>query len=206
MKFKSLITAALLLSAASLASAADTYNIDSRHSEAAFKIRHWMSKVSGKFADMSGTVNIDRANPSASSVDVTIKAASVNTGVAGRDEHLRKPDFFDVEKFPDITFKSTKIAPSAKKDVFDVTGDFTMHGVTKQITLPVAFLGAMGDRVGFSFSTTLNRKDYGIIWNRTMDNNVMLGDDVDIDISIEAVKPKPAPPAAAAAPAPAPKQ
>ncbi len=195
MKFKSLIVAAVLLSAASLASAADVYNIDSRHSEAAFKIRHWMSKVSGKFADLSGTVNIDKANPSASSVDLTIKAASVNTGVAGRDEHLRKPDFFDVEKYPDITFKSTKIVAGAKKDVYNVTGDFTMHGVTKQITVPVEVLGFQGDRVGFGFSTTLNRKDYGILWNKTLDNNVMLGDDVDIDISIEAVKPKPAAPA-----------
>jgi len=200
MKFKSLVIAALLLGAASLASAADVYNIDSRHSEAAFKIRHWMSKVSGKFADMSGVVNIDKANPSASSVDITIKAASVNTGQAGRDEHLRKPDFFDVEKYPDITFKSTKIAAAGKKDVYNVTGDFTMHGVTKQITVPVEVLGFQGDRVGFGFSTTLNRKDYGIVWNRTMDSNVMLGDDVDIDISIEAVKPKPVAPAAAAAP------
>jgi polyisoprenoid-binding protein YceI len=202
MKFKSLFAAVLIAGAASLASAADTFTIDNRHSEAAFKIRHWMSKVSGKFADVQGTVNIDRANPAASSVDVTIKTASVDTGVAGRDEHLRKPDFFDVEKYPDITFKSTKIAPTSKKDVFDVTGDFTMHGVTKQITVPVEFLGMhsgpQGDRVGFGFSTKLNRKDYGITWNRTMDTNVMLGEDVDIDVSIEAVKKKEAPPAPAA--------
>jgi len=109
---------------------------------------------------------------------------------------ISKPD-----EHPDITFKSTKIAAAGKKDVYNVTGDFTMHGVTKQITVPVQVLGFQGDRVGFGFSTTLNRKDYGIVWNRTMDSNVMLGDDVDIDISIEAVKPKPQP-AAAAAPKP----
>lgn len=200
MKFKSLIIAALLLSAASLASAADTFTIDSSHSEAAFKVRHWMSRVSGKFADVSGVVNIDRSKPTASSVDLTIKATSIDTGVAKRDGHLRSADFFDVEKFPDITFKSTKVAPSAKKDVFDVTGDFTMHGVTKQITVPVEVLGwqsgPQGERVGFGFSTKLNRKDYGVTWNRTLDTNVMLGEDIDIDVSIEAVKKKEAPPAA----------
>ncbi|MEK6375437.1 MAG: YceI family protein [Acidobacteriota bacterium] len=204
MSFKSLTLAALLLSAASLASAADTFNIDSSHSEAAFKVRHWMSRVSGKFADVSGVVNIDRSKPTASSVDLTIKATSIDTGVAKRDGHLRTADFFDVEKFPDITFKSTKIAPSAKKDVFDVTGDFTMHGVTKQITVPVEVLGwqsgAQGERVGFGFSMKLNRKDYGVTWNRTLDTNVMLGEDIDIDVSIEAVKKKEAP--ADAVPAP----
>ena len=207
MKFKSLTLAALLLSAASLASASDAFNIDSSHSEASFKIRHWMSKVSGKFANMSGIVNIDRANPTASTVELTIKATSVDTGVENRDKHLRSADFFDVEKFPDITFKSTKIAPSGKKDVYAVTGDFTMHGVTKQITVPVEVLGwqngPQAERVGFGFSTTLNRKDYGVVWNRTLDNSAMLGDDVDIDVSIEAIKKKEVPPAAAA-PAPAP--
>jgi len=208
MKFKSLTLAALLLSAASIASAADAFNIDNRHSEAAFKIRHWMSRISGKFADVSGVVNVDRANPTASTVELTIKTATIDTGVADRDKHLRSADFFDVEKFPDITFKSTKIAASSKKDVYDVTGDFTMHGVTKQITVPVEVLGwqnnPQGERVGFGFSTKLNRKDYGVAWNRTMDNAVMLGEDVDIDVSVEAVKRKEAPPAAA--PAPAPKQ
>jgi polyisoprenoid-binding protein YceI len=209
MKFKSLTLAALLLSAASLASAADTFTIDSSHSEAAFRVRHFMSRVSGKFANVSGVVNIDRAKPTASSVDLTIKTESIDTGVANRDKHLRSADFFETEKFPDITFKSTKIAATSKKDVYDVTGDFTMHGVTKQITVPVEVLGwqsnPQGERVGFGFSTKLNRKDYGVVWNRVLDNGgAMLSDDVDIDVSIEAVKKKEAPPAAA--PAPAPKQ
>jgi polyisoprenoid-binding protein YceI len=199
MKFKSLTLAALLLSAASLASAADAFNIDSSHSEAAFKVRHWMSKITGKFAAVSGVVNIDRANPTASSVDLVIKTESIDTGVANRDKHLRSADFFDVEKFPDITFKSTKVAPTSKKDVYDVTGDFTMHGVTKQITVPVEVLGwqnaPQAERVGFGFTTKLNRKDYGVTWNRTLDNNVMLGDEIDIDVSIEAVKKKEAAPA-----------
>src|SRR5215212_9475898 len=110
MKSRSLTAAALLLSAASVASATDAFTIDSRHSEAAFKIRHFMSRVSGKFADVGGTVNIDRANPAASTVDLTIKSASVDTGVADRDKHLRSADFFDAEKFPEITFKSKKVA------------------------------------------------------------------------------------------------
>ena len=208
MKFKSLTAAALLLGAASLASAAtDAFNVDSRHSEAMFRVRHFMSKVSGKFADVSGVVNIDKANPAASSVNVSIKTATVDTGVADRDKHLRSADFFDTDKFPEITFKSTKIAPTSRKDVFDVTGDFTMHGITKQITLPVEVLGwqtnPQGERVGFSLSTTVNRKDYGVIWNRALDNGgFMLGDDVEVNIAVEAVK-RNAPPPAAAAPAPA---
>ena len=208
MKFKTLTAAALLLGAASLASATDAFSIDSRHSEAMFRVRHFMTKVSGKFADVSGIVNIDKANPAASSVNVAIKTATIDTGVADRDKHLRSVDFFDVEKFPEITFKSTKIAPTSRKDVYDVTGDFTMHGVTKQITLPVEVLGwqngPKADRVGFSLSTTVNRKDYGVIWNRALDNGgYMLGDDVEVNIAVEAVRPKEAPPAAAA---PAPKQ
>ena len=205
MKFRTLIAAALLIGAASLASASDAFTIDSRHSEAAFRIRHFMSRVSGKFADVSGVVNVDKANPAASSVEFTIKTATIDTGVADRDKHLRSADFFDTDKFPEISFKSTKIAPTSRKDVYDVTGDFTMHGVTKQITLPVEVLGwqsgPQGDRVGFSLNTSVNRKDYGVIWNRALDNGgYMLGDDVEVNVAVEAVKRKEAPPAAAPAP------
>ena len=204
MKFKTLTAAALLLGAASLAFAADAYTIDSRHSEATFRVRHLMTKVSGKFADVAGVVNIDKANPSASMVDFTIKTATIDTGVADRDKHLKSPDFFDVEKFPDITFKSTKIVPSGKKDVYNVTGNFTMHGVTKELTIPVEVLGwqsnKQGERVGFSLATTVNRKDYGINWNRVLDQGALyLGEDVDVNVSVEALKKAEAPPAPAAA-------
>ena len=204
MKFKSLTAAALLLGAASLASAADAFNVDSRHSEAMFRVRHFMTKVSGKFADVSGVVNVDKANPAASSVNVSIKTATIDTGVADRDKHLRSADFFDTDKFPEITFKSTKIAPTSRKDVYDVTGDLTMHGVTKQITVPVEVLGwqsgAQGERVGFSLSTTVNRKDYGVLWNRALDNGgFMLGDDVEVNVAVEAVKRNAPPPAPAPA-------
>jgi polyisoprenoid-binding protein YceI len=206
MKFKTLTAAALLLGAASLASAADAFTVDSRHSEAMFRVRHFMSKVSGKFADVTGVVNVDKANPAASSVNVIIKTATIDTGVADRDKHLRSADFFDTDKFPEITFKSTKIAATSRKDVFDVTGDFTMHGITKQITMPVEVLGwqsnPQGERVGFSIATTVNRKDYGVIWNRALDNGgFMLGDDVEVNIAVEAVK-RNAPPAPAPAAVP----
>lgn len=203
MKFRALILATAL--AAPSLFAADAFTIDGRHSEATFRVRHYMSRVSGKFADISGTVNIDRANPSASTVDFAINAASIDTGVADRDKHLRSADFFEVDKYPQITFKSTKIAPSGKKDVYNVSGDFTMHGVTKQVTFPVTVLGfqtmKQGERAGFSLDTTINRKDYNIVWNRALDNGgVMLGDDVDVSVNIEAVK-RNEPPAPAAAPA-----
>ena len=210
MKFKILTAVALLVSAASIASAADAFTVDSRHSEAMFRVRHFMSKVSGKFADVSGVVNIDKANPAASSVNVTIKTTTIDTGVADRDKHLRSADFFDTDKFPEITFKSTKIAPTSRKDVFDVTGDFTMHGITKQVTLPVEVLGwqtnPQGERVGFSLNTTVNRKDYGVIWNRALDNGgFMLGDDVEVNVAVEAVKRNapPTPPATSTQPPPA---
>ena len=149
-------------------------------------------------------VNIDKANPAASNVDFAIKSASVDTGEPDRDKHLKSPDFFDAEKFPDITFKSTKIVPSGKKDVYNVTGNFTMHGVTKELTIPVEVLGwqsnKQGERVGFSLATTVNRKDYGINWNHVLDQGALyLGEDVDVNVSVEAVKKAEAPPAPAAA-------
>ncbi len=179
---------------------ADTFVIDKVHSEATFKVRHMMSKVSGKFDDFGGTISVDPQKPAEGKVEFTMKAASIDTGVADRDKHLRSADFFDVEKNPEITFKSVSIKPSAKKNVYDVVGDLTMHGVTKRVSLPVELLGMEKDpwgnqRAGFSLETTLNRKDYGINWNQALDNGgFLVGDDVDISINIEAVKkPEPAP-------------
>ncbi len=197
---KHLITAVAAALVAASAFAADTFVVDRNHSEATFQIRHLVSRVSGRFDDFSGTITVDRDKPSASSVEFTIKTASINTGVTPRDNDLRSPNFFEAEKYPEITFKSTSIKPGARKDVYDVTGTFTMHGVTKSITLPVEFLGFIKDprgtqRAGFSVHTTLNRKDYGIVWNRALDTGgTLLGDDVDINVNIEsALKPTPAP-------------
>jgi polyisoprenoid-binding protein YceI len=176
--------------------AADTYNIDKVHSAAEFKIRHMVSQVGGKFDDFGGTVNFDKANPAASSVEFTIQTASIDTGTPDRDKHLRSADFFDVEKYPTLTFKSTKITPGSSKDTYNVTGNLTMHGVTKTVTLPVTFLGFVKDpwgneRAGFELETTLNRKDYGIVWNQALDaGGYLLGEDVKIAVNLEAVKKK----------------
>lgn len=195
------LLAALL--AATPALAADTYVVDKVHSDTVFTVRHLVSKVTGRFGDFAGTINIDRDKPENSSVEFTIKTASIDTKEAKRDNHLRSPDFFDAEKNPEITFKSAKVKATGK-DTYDVTGTFTLHGVAKEITLPVSFLGSMKDpggeeKLGFETSTTLNRKDYGVSWNRTLDaGGYLLGDDVKITISIEAGRKKEAPPAAPA--------
>jgi polyisoprenoid-binding protein YceI len=169
--------------------ATETFNVDKSHSTATFKVRHMMANVVGQFRDFTADVNIDRANPEKSSVDFTIQATSIDTGSANRDNHLRSPDFFDVAKFPTITFKSTAVKAKSKND-FDVTGDLTMHGVTKSVTLPVTFLGfaktSRGEKAGFEIETTINRKDYGVIWNRNLDEGgLLLGDDVKVSINLE---------------------
>ena len=187
--------AALAAFVAIPAFAADVYNVDPSHSEVSFQIRHMVTQVRGRFNDFKGTVNLDPANLAKSSVEFRVKAESIDTGLADRDKHLRAADFFDVEKHPEITFKSTSIKPTGK-DTYAVTGDFTMRGVTKKITLPVTFLGSAKDpwgnvRAGFETATTLNRKEYGMNWNAALDNGgVILGDDVKIAINLEAIQAK----------------
>jgi polyisoprenoid-binding protein YceI len=187
-----LTLALLLLAAAPLF--AQTYVVDKSHSAVQFKIRHMMSQVGGRFADFSGTIAIDRAALQKSSVEFTVQTASITTNTPDRDKHLRSADFFDVEQFPTITFKSTGVAQGKSQDTFNVSGDLTIHGVTKRVLLPVNFLGTALDpqkkeRAGFEINTKLNRIDYGITWNRNMNpGGVLLADDVDIAISLEAVK------------------
>jgi polyisoprenoid-binding protein YceI len=202
--FRTLRLAALFVAAlaATPLFAADTYTIDKNHSDVTFQVRHFVSKVRGDFTDFDGTIQIDQAKPEASSVVFAIRAASINTNNEDRNKHLNSPDFFDTAKFPEISFKSTKIAP-AGKDKYNVTGNFTMRGVMKEITLPVTFTGTArdprgGERAGFELATILNRKDYGINWNKALDNGgLMLSDDVAVTISLETVKKGPADPAAA---------
>jgi polyisoprenoid-binding protein YceI len=190
--------------AATAAFSQDTYNVDRNHTEVGFRVRHFVSKVAGRFDDFSGTIKVVPGKPAESSVDFTIKAASINTANTGRDNHLRSKDFFDVEAFPEITFKSTKVAP-VDEDTFNVTGIFTMHGTAKEITIPVDFGGTAKDsrgteKAGFSLSTKINRKDYGIVWNQTLDSGGMvLGEEVEVTVNIEANKQKPS-----AAPSPTP--
>ncbi len=201
LRFALLLIATVAATGSTPLSAADTYTIDKVHSDVSFQVRHLVSKVRGRFTDFEGAIQVDPANPAASSVAFTIKAASIDTNQPDRDKHLNSPDFLDTAKFSEISFKSTKIVPDGK-DKYSVTGAFTMHGVTKEITLPVNFLGFIKDprgaeRAGFELSTKLNRKDYGINWNKALDNGTfMLSDDVDVTISLETVKKAPETPAA----------
>jgi polyisoprenoid-binding protein YceI len=175
--------------------AGDTYQFDKAHTTVGFQVRHIFTMVGGKFQEFTGTVNVDRAKPEASSVEFTINADSISTNEPKRDAHLKSPDFFDVAKYPTITFKSTSVKANGK-DSWLVTGDLTMRGVTKQVTLPVAFLGEGKDpwgneKMGFETQTTLNRQDYGISWNKTLDQGgVLVGDEVKVQVSVEANKVK----------------
>lgn len=196
---RKLLAAAALSLLAALPANADTYTIDAGHSEVGFKIRHLVSTVRGRFNEFSGTINMDPKNIQSSSVEFRIKAESIDTNQDNRDKHLRAEDFFFVEKYPEITFKSDSVKP-AGKDKYNVTGTLTLRGVSKKVTLPVTYTGEVKDpwgntKAGFETSTTLNRKDYGIVWNQAVDNGgVILGDDVQIEINLETQKqtPKPA--------------
>jgi polyisoprenoid-binding protein YceI len=172
-----------------------TYQIDPAHSSAQFKVRHLMiSNVKGEFDKIIGTVNYDPANPSASTVDATIEVASISTRDEQRDAHLKSPDFFDVEKFPTITFKSRKVTGTGG-DSFTVAGDLTIHGVTKEVNLKVAELteeakdpwGNM--RRGASATTKINRKDFGMHFNMALETGgIMVGEEVDLTIDVELIR------------------
>ena len=166
------------------------YKVDSDHSGVSFTIRHFVSNVPGRFKDFDGAIKYDAQNPAASSVNLTIQAASIDTDNADRDNHLKSPDFFDVAKFPTLTFSSTAVK-AVDADTLEVTGDLTMKGVTKKVTVPVELLGSVktprGEKAGFETAFKLDRKEYGISWNRALDTGgAILGDEVKINISIEA--------------------
>lgn len=210
MKFRrlSLLTSLFLLAGTAVAFAQPvSYTIDVGHSLVGFNVRHFFSRTPGRFKDFSGTVQYDAKNLAASSVDVTIQTASIDTENERRDNDLRSGNFFLADTFPTITFKSTKVVPGSGND-FKIEGNLTMRGVTKPVTLDATLMGAgdvaMGGRpprklAGFEAKTTVNRKDWGIVWNRALDQGgTMLGDDVNITLQIEAVA---RPPEAAAAPA-----
>jgi len=191
----------LVLVAAAPLFAADTYTIDKGHSSVEFRIRHFASRVNGRFGDFEGAIQADPAKPDASSVTFTIKTASIDTNNAHRDDDLKSPNFFDAAKFPEITFQSSKMT-STGKDQYAVTGTLTMHGISKEVTLPVTYLGTAKDQrgnehAGFELNTKLNRKDFGIDWNKTLDSGgLMLSDDVDVTIDLETIKKAPEAPAA----------
>ena len=185
-----------MLAIASAARAAETYLFDKSHSKVGFQIRHWLTKVDGRFREYDGKILIDREKPEGSSVEMTIQAASIDTGQERRDNHLRTADFFEVEKYPTITFKSSRVVPKSKV-LYEVTGDLTMHGVTKTIVVPVRHTGFLNlgkqEKAGFEITFPINRKDFGITWNRAADQGgMMLGDDVEINVLVEANKEMPA--------------
>jgi polyisoprenoid-binding protein YceI len=197
--------AVLLAIAASAAAAPETFVFDKAHTRVGFQIRHWLTKVDGRFRDFDGKIVIDRGNPANSKVDVIIQAASIDTSNERRDADLKSANFFEVEKFPTITFRSSKVEPKGK-DLYEVTGDMTMHGVTKTVKVPVRHTGFLNlgrvEKAGFEVAFPIDRKDFGITWNRTADQGgVMLGDDVDITLLIEANRELPPPVATPAAPA-----
>lgn len=194
-RFGVVLAGALALAAPALA--ADTYAVDKGHSEVGFQISHLgLSKVRGRFKDFDGTIRVDSAKPESSSVEFSVKTASIDTDNEKRDQDLRTGEgLLDVEKYPTLTFKSSRVTAKAK-DHYDVAGTLTLHGVSKEVTLPVAVVGPIKDpwgnqRVSFEISTTLNRKDYGISYHKVLDTGgLVVGDDVSISISLEAVQKK----------------
>ncbi len=169
-----------------------TFEIDKTHSEAAFQVRHLITKVRGRFADFAGLIQFDEQAPERSSVTFTIQAASIDTATPDRDAHLRSDDFFAVETHPTITFTSTAVTPRGGQQ-FDVAGELSLRGVTKPIVLAVTYLGAAKDpwgneRAAFEGEVTLNRKDFGLNWNAAIEaGGFLVGDEVKVSLSVQAV-------------------
>lgn len=192
--FSSIIAIAFALTLPAMAAAAN-WSIDPEHSSVGFKIRHLMvSNVKGTFDKYTGSVYLDEKDITRSKVDVSIETASINTKVEKRDEHLRSADFFDVAKYPAMTFKSKKVA-KAGKDKLKVTGDLTLHGITREVVLNVdgptkEIKDPWGNlRRGASATATINRKDFGLTWNKALETGgVVVGDEVNIIIEIEMIK------------------
>ena len=175
-----------------VSTATRTYAIDKAHSEAEFQVRHLVTKVRGRFSQFEGAIRFDEEQPANSSVTITIPTASIDTDVADRDAHLRSEDFFFVEKYPQITFISTTITPAGSPDTYAVTGDLSIRGVTRRITLPVTYLGKAKDpwgneKLGFETEIAINRKDFGLTWNAALEaGGFLVGDEVKIGVSIQA--------------------
>ncbi len=186
--------------------AVSQYKVDPAHSSVNFKIRHLLSKVSGKFKDFEGEFDFDEKKPDLAKGEMRIKVSSLDTGNEKRDEHLKSGDFFDAKKFDTIKFVSKKFV-KVSDGKYKLTGPMTMRGITKDVTFDVSYLGTMekdpfgNKRAAFEASTKINRKDFGIIWNKSVDETLqdkaskvmsktMLGDDVEIDISVEATAKK----------------
>lgn len=182
------------ISEAAVAKGKSTWQIDAAHTGVEFSVKHLMiSRVKGQFGAVSGSLVLDERSISTSSVKVTIDVSSIDTRDAKRDAHLRSADFFDVEKFPTITFASRRIE-GAGDDTFTLVGDLTIRDVTQEIALSVTNEGTQqdpwgGERIGFSATTTIDRRDYGLTWNQALETGgVLVGNDVKISLDVQAVK------------------
>ncbi len=181
--------------AATPQTATTTWNIDPVHSVAEFKVKHMMiTNVKGQFTGVKGTLTLDENDLLNSHVEATIDATSINTRDADRDTHLKSADFFDVEKFPTLSFKSTNVARS-QDDELTVTGDLTIHGVTKSVTFAIEGPTAPGKdpwgntRIGVEATTKINRKEFGLTWNAALETGgILVGEDVTITLDVEFIK------------------
>ena len=185
---RKMIFAAAALAVLTTAARAADYEIDAQHTTVGFKAKHVVGKVPGRFTKFSGTFSYDPKNPKSWKAEANIDAASINTDVEARDKHLKSDAFFDVEKCPAITFKSTKV--SGKGEHFKLTGDLTMHCVTKPVTLDVEVDGTGKDPWGnesasFTATATINRQDWGISWNKNLDaGGVLVGDKIELSLDV----------------------
>jgi polyisoprenoid-binding protein YceI len=172
-----------------------TWSIDPAHSAAEFKVKHMMiSNVKGKFTGLSGVLGLNEADLTKSSIEASIPISTITTSDDQRDGHLKSADFFDVEKFPTMTFKSSKVTPASGGE-FTVTGDLTLHGVSKAVTFAVEGLSQPAKdpwgnlRVGLSATTKINRKDFGLTWNSALETGgVLVGEDISITLDVEFIK------------------
>lgn len=186
-KIFSLVALSMLLVPALASAQVEKFTVDPAHSEIGFTVRHFVSKVPGRFKQFEGEVLMDPKDPTTMVINGKVKTASISTDNEKRDGHLQSPDFFDAPNNPEITFKSKKVTKDGEK--YTVLGDLTMRGVTKEVPLQVEVLGVEGRKAGFEATGRVNRKDYGINWNKTLDSGgTLLSDDVDIVLRIEANK------------------
>jgi len=174
--------------------ASDRWEIDSSHSSLQFSVRHLViAKVRGSFARWSGTIDVPNGDFSKATVNVTIDASSIDTGVADRDGHLKSPDFFDVAQHPELRFVGKRVLSRSEAEI-DVVGELTLKGITREVVLRVEQHGQAKDpwgnvRAAFTAKTSIDRKDFGLTWNQVLETGgVMVGDRVDIEADIEAVK------------------
>jgi polyisoprenoid-binding protein YceI len=189
------ILASLLVSASLLSApvrAAD-YKIDPAHSSISFKVSHFLGRVSGRFGEFTGQVSFDAKNVAQAGASAEIRATSIDTGIAARDKHLRSAEFFDVEKFPTITFVAKKVVSTGDKSA-DVTGDLTLHGVTLPVTLATVYRGTFPDmtdpaktRAAFEAHTKIDRREFGLTWGKMVEGVAAVGQEIEIELLVEAV-------------------